>query len=97
MKVLSIIPRWIQNKYVLTAIGFATWLLFFDDRDILTNMKHRAELKRLERSQAYYQGQVDSTKYELEQLKNDPAILEKYAREKFRMKRDDEDLFIITN
>jgi cell division protein DivIC len=91
------IPNWLKNKYILTAGFFAVWMLFFDNRDIITtHFRHRGELNRLQESKAYYQQQIDNTRKELEQLKSDPKVLEKYAREKYRMKKDNEDLFVIS-
>jgi cell division protein DivIC len=91
------IPKLLKNKYILTAAAFAVWMLFFDNRDIITtHFKHRAELNRLEESKAYYQQEIDKTHKELDQLRSDPNILEKYAREKYRMKKDNEDLFVIS-
>jgi cell division protein DivIC len=88
----------LKNKYILTAAAFAVWMLFFDNRDVITtHFKHRAELNRLEESRAYYQAEIDKTRRELQQLKSDPRILEKYAREKYRMKKDNEDLFVISS
>jgi cell division protein FtsB len=52
-------------------------------------------LKDLEQSAAYYRQEIEKTKSELNQLKTDAATLEKYAREKYLMKRDNEDIFII--
>jgi cell division protein DivIC len=85
-----------KNKYILTAIGFTVWILFFDSRDFITShFREREELNKLEQSKKYYEQQITTTKQELEQLKSNPAILEKYAREKYLMKRDNEDLFLI--
>ena len=96
MKLFQNIPSWIKNKYLLTAAGFAIWILFVDDRDfITTHFRHKKELKKLEESKKYYQQQIAATKAELDQLKSNPSTLEKYAREKYFMKKDNEDLFII--
>lgn len=96
MKILSYIPSWLKNKYVLTALGFAIWVLFLDDRDfITTHFKQRAELRKLEQSRDYYQSQITHTRRELDQLKSNPAAIEKYAREKYLMKRDNEDVFLV--
>lgn len=95
MKVLSHIPSWLKNKYLLTSAGFVVWMLFFDDRDVLTNIGRRQELKALEQSRDHYIGEINATSQQLEQLKKDPATLEKYAREKYRMKKDNEDLFVV--
>ena len=96
MKLLTRIPAWLKNKYLLTAAGFTVWILFFDTRDFITShFRERSELQRLERSKHYYEQQIADTKRELEQLKTNPALMEKYAREKYLMKRDHEDLFLI--
>lgn len=96
MRLLNHIPAWLKNKYALTAICFTVWIFFFDDRDVLTTQfKHRYELKDLEASRDYYKNQIEATQRELDQLRNDPALAEKYAREKYLMKRDNEDLFIV--
>ena len=90
------LPAWIKNKYLLSTILFTVWMLFFDEQDIITtHIRHRSELHKLQDSRAYYQEQIRTTSKELEELKSDPAVLEKYAREKYRMKKDNEDLFII--
>jgi len=94
--ILARIPSWLKNKYALTAAGFLLWILFMDDRDFVTShFRHARELRRLEQSKAYYEQQIAATKKELDQLKSDPAILEKYARERYLMKRDNEDVFLI--
>ena len=96
MKLFQHIPSWLKNKYLLTALVFGVWLTFFDDRDIITtHFKHRHELRQLRESRDYYLQQIQLTQKELDQLKNDPALLEKYAREHYMMKKDNEDLFIV--
>jgi cell division protein DivIC len=96
LKLFRHIPSWLKNKYLLTALVFGVWLVFFDDRDIVTtHFKHRKELHQLQQSRDYYVEQIQLTQKELDQLKNDPALLEKYAREHYRMKKDNEDLFIL--
>jgi cell division protein FtsB len=57
---------------------------------------HRQELRDLQQGKKYYTDQINKEKTELENLKNNPATLEKYAREKYYMKRDNEDLFLVT-
>jgi len=85
-----------MNKYLLTGVGFTVWILFFDNRDFVTShFRERGELQKLEKSKKYYEQQIAATRQELEQLKSNPAVLEKYAREKYLMKRDNEDLFVI--
>ena len=93
---LSRIPSFLKNRYLLTGAGFVIWILFFDSRDLITShFRERSELLKLEESKKYYEQQIAVTKQELEQLKTNPAVLERYARERFLMKKDKEDLFRI--
>jgi cell division protein DivIC len=90
------IPSWLKNKYVLTALCFGVWILFIDDRDfVTTHFRHLKELHKLEARKVYFEDQILTVRKELDQLKSNPGTLEKYAREKYLMKRDNEDLFVI--
>ena len=96
MKLLQKIPAWLRNKYLLTAAGFVLWMFFFDERDfITTHFRQPGELKKLQQSEKYYQEEITATRNELERLKSNPSTIEKYARERYLMKRDNEDLFLI--
>ena len=96
MRFLDRIPSWIKNKYLITIAAFAVWMLFFDDRDLfVTLVKQRKELSDLRTSKQYYEQQIAGTKKELDQLKINALTIEKYAREKYLMKRDNEDLFVV--
>ena len=95
MKYLNLIPAWLKNKYFLSVSAFIVWILFFDPRDIFTQIEHRRELKELQVSKAWYQKEIAKESIETEQLKTNPAIIEKYARENYLMKRNNEDIFII--
>ena len=96
MRFLDHIPSWLKNKYLITIAAFAVWMLFFDDRALyITLVKQRKELTDLKTSKQYYEQQIAGTKKELNQLKINALTIEKYAREKYLMKRDNEDLFIV--
>ena len=95
MKLLNLIPAWLKNKYFLSASAFIVWILFFDPRDVFTQMEHRRELKELEVSKAWYQSENTALTAESERLRSNPATIEKYARENYLMKRDNEDIFIV--
>ena len=85
------------NKYLITGIAFAVWMLFFDRNDISLQLKRARELTRLNESEEAMDKRIDETKKELNLLKTNPETLEKYAREKFLMKKENEDLFVITS
>ncbi len=95
MQILSRIPSWAKNKYIITLIAFVVWMIFFDAKDILTQRERTSELRQLQESKAYYTAEIAAERKALEELKSNPAAIEKYAREKYLMKRDNEDLFII--
>ncbi|MEN9599885.1 MAG: hypothetical protein RL596_2204 [Bacteroidota bacterium] len=83
------------NKYVLVLIFFVVWMLFFDQRDFFQQKERRAELHKLEQKKAYYQQEIQKTKKELGDLQNSPAAVEKFARERYLMKKDGEDIFVV--
>ncbi|MGB8195232.1 MAG: septum formation initiator family protein [Chitinophagaceae bacterium] len=89
------LPSLLTNKYLIAGVAFAVFLVFFDDRDVITNYKHRQQLKALEQSREHYEQEIAKTQQELKQLRSDAALLEKYAREKYLMKRDNEDIFLV--
>ena len=95
MKLLRRIPSWIRNKYTISFAAFCVIVLFLDHNDVFTQFDRKKELRQLQESKQYYSSQINSERKELEALKNDPAIIEKYAREKYLMKRDNEELFLI--
>ncbi|MBE7172320.1 MAG: septum formation initiator family protein [Williamsia sp.] len=87
---------WLMGRYLLTGAGLLVWMFFFDDRDIITTyIRHPRELRQLEESKRNYQEQIAALRKESGLLKSSAATLEKYAREKYFMKRDNEDVFII--
>ena len=85
------------NKYLITGIAFAIWMMFFDRNDITLQLKRIHELSKLRESEKLMDKQIADTKHELGLLKTNPETLEKYARERYMMKKDNEDLFIITS
>ncbi len=95
MKPLSIIPRFLKNKFLLTAIAFAVWMIFFDERDLFTQMEWRKELSALQESKKYFITETAKERLASKELKSNPSAIEKFAREKYGMKRDDEDVFIV--
>ncbi|GAC1527181.1 MAG: hypothetical protein NVS3B15_03800 [Sediminibacterium sp.] len=70
-------------------------MLFFDQRDVFQQRDRRAELQKLEDTRHYYQQEIEKARKELVDLQNNPAALEKFARERYLMKKDGEDIFII--
>jgi len=71
-------------------------MLVFDKNDLFTQVERRQELKNLQKSREYFTNQIDAERTELDKLRTNPATLERYAREKYLMKRENEDLFLIS-
>ena len=86
----------LRNKYLITTLGFLVWMLFIDRNDLPTQWKRVKELRTLQQSEKTMDKQISDTKEELNLLKTNPSTLEKYAREKYMMKKDNEDLYIIS-
>ena len=95
MKLLTYLPAFLKNKYFIAVTVFAVVMLFLDKNDVFTQFGRAKELKQLQQSKQHYTSQIAAEQKELQALKTNPATLEKYAREKYLMKRDNEELFII--
>jgi cell division protein DivIC len=95
MNFQSPIFRFFKNKYVLAVLFLATWLLFFDKNDLFTQLDRRQQVKKLERERDYYTSEIERSKQEIKELQSNPRMLEKFAREHYLMKRDNEDVYII--
>ncbi len=96
MKLLNHLPAWLKNKYFISMSAFAVIILFLDKNDLFTQMERRQEMRDLQKSKQHYTTEIATERKELEGLKTNPATLEKYAREKYLMKRDNEELFLIS-
>ena len=95
MKFLLHLPSWLRNKYLIASVVFAAIMLFFDKNDFFTRMSRDNELKNLEKSKEYYTNEIKKLDDIRDNLGNNPRTIEKYSREKYLMKRDNEDLYII--
>jgi cell division protein FtsB len=71
------------------------WILFFDRNDVFTQIQRRGELNELKQSKQYFEKQIADNKKFSNDLQFNASAIEKYAREKYLMKRDNEDLFVI--
>jgi len=92
---LKKLPKFTTNFYFIAGLIFLSWMLFFDSNDIYSQYILRKKLSNLEREKAYYLDKIDQVKADREALLNDQRLLERFAREKYYMKKEGEDLFII--
>ncbi|MEP7164877.1 MAG: septum formation initiator family protein [Ferruginibacter sp.] len=95
MKILTGIFHFVKNKYFIAAAFFIVWMLFFDMRDWSLINGRREKLSDLQESEQHLNIQIAETRKELDLLKTNAQTIEKYAREKYLMKKDNEDLFIV--
>jgi cell division protein FtsB len=95
MKWLNKVPPFFKNKYVLVVLGLGVWLLLFDRNDVFTQLERRKQVKKLEEERTYYQNEIERNKREIQELRSNPKQLEKFAREHYLMKRDDEEVYVI--
>ncbi|AVR45953.1 septum formation initiator [Christiangramia fulva] len=86
--------RFISNKYVLITLIFAGWMFFLDTNSWLIHHELNQEIQELQDNKNYYQTQIAEDKEVINKL-HDSTELEKFARQKYYMKRDDEDIYII--
>jgi cell division protein FtsB len=85
----------ILNKYFIAVTLFVVWMLFFDQRDVFYVREQKQKLKELENKKHYYQQEIEKAKKDLTDLQNNPAALEKFAREHYMMKKEGEDIYLI--
>jgi cell division protein FtsB len=95
MKVIKPVLSIIRNKYLVASIAFFVWMMFFDRNDFFEQRERRQHLYKLQESKEYFTNEIQKERKFSQELKNNPAVIEKIAREKYLMKRDNEDLFII--
>jgi cell division protein FtsB len=71
------------------------WMLFFDQNDVFTQMEMRGRLADLEEEKEYYIDKIKQVNEDRRELLEQPGLLEKFAREKYLMKKTNEQLFIV--
>ncbi len=93
--VLKKILRIFINKYFITILIFAAWMIFFDSNNILTRQRMQQKLNELNQEKDFFLKEIRNDSTLLKQLMTDSARLERFAREKYLMKKDKEDLFLV--
>lgn len=97
MKKFTGILEKFRNKYFLATVFFLVWMFFFDPKDWGLILDRKQKLHELERSEQKLQAQIRDARAELHLLRTNAETIEKYAREKYMMKKDNEDLFIVNS
>ncbi len=94
-KLFRRVPPPLRSRYALAAISLLIWVLAFDRNDAWTTFQNRRELSRMRDQQQWYQEEIARTREQLHELSSNKELLEKFAREKYLMKRDNEDIFVL--
>ncbi len=87
----------LRNKYVLTTLVFLIWLLLFDQNNLNERRKNTREYNQLLEEKDYYMKKIEEDRKRIQELKTNNENLEKFAREQYLMKKDNEDIFIIVD
>ncbi|MFI5164046.1 MAG: septum formation initiator family protein [Bacteroidia bacterium] len=91
----KIIVPVVLNKYFISIVAVIVWVTFFDKDDLLSQYQLRQKLRQLRTERNYYHSEIEKSKNDMNELRTNPANLEKFAREKYQMKKDNEEIFLI--
>jgi cell division protein FtsB len=94
-KYIDKIPPAFRNKYLFTIVVFVVWVVLLDSNNLIARFKDLKELRKLKDDKEYFTKRIEEDKKKLYELKTDNQNLEKFAREQYKMKKADEDLFLI--
>jgi len=89
------LPPAFRNFYIVTGVCFLFWMTFLDSNDFISRFKMGAKLRSLENEKEYYKEKIADVEKDRSELMTNKELLEKFAREKYLMKKEKEDLFII--
>lgn len=89
------LPAPLRNKYLITFVVFLVWIFFIDTFDIITQIRMNNEFKQLKEQQEFYKAEIEKDSTKVYNLNNNPEDQERFARERFLMKKDNEDVFIV--
>ncbi len=85
----------LRNKYFIAGTAFLVWMLFFDRNDLMSQYEYRTQLNKLEAEKEFYTRESAKAVKDLNELTTNKIKLEKFAREKYLMKKENEDVFVI--
>lgn len=85
----------LKNKFFLSGLAFVIWMLFFDRNDLASQYDFRMKVNKLEEEKAFYTEEIAKADKELKELTTNIQSLEKFARERYYMKRENEDVYVV--
>lgn len=86
-----------KNFYVASGLGLLVWVLFFDANDLVSQTRNWLKLRELESERLYYQQKIDEVTAQRKEILGSTRSLEKFAREKYLMKKSSETVYVIVD
>jgi hypothetical protein len=83
------------NKYLIVAVFFVVWMIFFDQNSYFIHKELNKEIKELNHDKKYYTEKLEKESIQIHRMKTNVDEIERVAREKHYLKKEDEDVFII--
>ena len=83
------------NRYFLATVAFLAWIIFFDNYSLVRQYKLGKQLREIKEMKQHYITQIEENRKELEELVTNKKTEEKFAREKYLMKKDNEDIYVV--
>ena len=84
-----------RNKYFVVSLAFLVWMVFFDKNDLFSQYQYHSQLTKLKHERDFYEKETAKVHKDLDELTTNKEKLEKFAREKYLMKKANEDVFVI--
>lgn len=94
MQALKKFIPFVANRYFIACLAFVLWMLFFDQRNFFLQRDRAAELDKLEQAKGYYEKEISTTQEQLNNLQSNPGAVEQYARERYLLRRDGEEVYL---
>ena len=88
--IIDKIPSYLKNKYLIAIVLFLIWITFFDNFNLIKQSKIKKNIKQLEENKKFYSEEIKKDSTEYQDLLNNEEKREKFAREKFLMKKDND-------
>jgi cell division protein DivIC len=89
------LPKPFRNIYVITTLVFVVWMLLLDSNNLIARFQLSSKLNSLENEKEYYEEKIKEVEKDRDELFGDHESLEKFAREKYLMKKPTEDIYIV--
>ncbi|MBP3943815.1 septum formation initiator family protein [Sphingobacteriaceae bacterium WQ 2009] len=85
----------IKNKYLITFLSFVVWMLFFDRNDVATQYSYQKQKANLQEEKDFYVSENAKIEATLKNIRYNAEEVQRIAREKYKMKKDNEDIYIV--